>query len=159
MFWVKATAPDGTIYIGIVGDLNAGQVHRWLHINSSLPDLVEILSIPVISIPPGGISIDSIWGTGNLILQKTVHENVYTRDVTLDVNSGVPFMVDRWISGSPQFIFFPGINRHRYPPELRVRLPATLTQVGLLRDVRGDNTFRGGNNNSGETGSRQGGVT
>ena len=76
MFWVKAAAPDGTVYIGIVTDLNARQAHRWLYINPRQPDLVELHNIAVVSIPAGANSVESTWGTGNLILHKFYQDDV-----------------------------------------------------------------------------------
>ena len=153
MFWVKAVTVDGTTYIGIVTDLNARLVHRWLYINTNQPDSVMIHNITVVAIPAGDYSVESTWGTGNLILHRFYQDDVYTWTVNLDINSAVPFMVDRWVSGCPQLIFFPGINRYRYPPALRVRLPATLTQVGLIRtneqDGGNNNAYREDNNNRG----------
>lgn len=161
MFWATATAPDGTTYIGIVSDSNARQVHRWNTIDSSHPDYIELVNIAVISIPTGGHSVESLWGTGILKLSKFTIDDVMTREVSLDINSGAPFLVDSWISGYPQFIFFPGINR--YPDQLRRCLPATLTQVSQLRagSVYSNeevNNF-GGRNNNEDGDNRDGDVT
>ena len=160
MFWAKAAAPDGTTYIGIVSDSDARKVHHWLNIDDSQPDCIELPSIAVISTPPGEVSVESTWGAGNLILSKYISNGVWIRTVSLDINSGAPFMVDRWISGLPQFIFFPGINR--YPQHLRRCLPATLTQVS---QIRASSVYTDGRrNNNGDSGreedtDRDGGVT
>ena len=158
MYWAKATAPDGTTYIGIITGNDARQVHYWLNVDGSQPNTYNIQGIAVISIPPGNISVESVWGTGNLSLNKfrTLpvgnEPSVWVRKVKLHVNSMTSFMVDRWMSGAPQFIFFPGINR--YPPNLRRSLPATLTQVSQLRTPTFNNraSFRNNNNGNGDSG-------
>ena len=132
MFWVTAKAPDGTTYTGIISEDSARKVHFWLNVNDSQPDLVELRGIPVIATPAhGGNSVESIWGRGNLHLLKTNTNGLYNRDVSLEIIPGAPFMVDSWISGTPQLIFFPGIRR--YPGSLTGHFPATLTQVSQLR--------------------------
>ena len=131
MFWAIARAPDGTTYTGIISEDLARKTHFWLNIDDSQPDLIELSNIPVIATPHGGNSVESVWGQGNLHLLKTNNNGLYNREISLEINSGAPFMVDSWISGSPQLIFFPGIRR--YPDVLRGRFPATLTQVSQLR--------------------------
>ena len=157
MYWAKATAPDGTTYIGIVSGNDARQVHCWLNIDGSQPNTYNIQGIAVISIPPGNTAVESVWGTARLSLNKYLtvpsenQPSVWVRKVKLHVNSLTSFMVDRWMSGSPQFIFFPGINR--YPQHLNRCLPATLTQVSQLRTPTFNNRASFHNNNNGNEGS------
>ena len=65
MYWTRAVAPDGTTYIGFIHDSNAREIHRWLNIDSSLPDYVDINDIAVLATPPGVGNIESFWSRGN----------------------------------------------------------------------------------------------